>query len=211
MKTFEEKTRKFVELSQLTNPSPAQRTQWQKLRNELHARGLNPQDPQGIVDRAIIHDHRQEVAKYCELHERVSHADKCTAAKANELEALESALKAYGIQNMDRHYLERCLASFKVQKKRADKRKKSNRGTSPARQHADELRTTPVTRADIDDDVNAIMAPIAAAAKASAQKAAEDVVAEILDTAIANGNPVEVSQDEIAEIIEDALAWYFSN
>ena len=58
MKKFEERTRKFVELSQLTNPSSAQRAQWQKLRNELYARGLNPQDPQGILDRAIIHDHR---------------------------------------------------------------------------------------------------------------------------------------------------------
>ena len=211
MKKFEERTRKFVELSQLTNPSSAQRAQWQKLRNELYARGLNPQDPQGILDRAIIHDHRQEVAKYCEVHKRVSHADKCTAAKANELQVLESALKAYGIQNLDRHYLERCLASFKVQKKRADKRKKSNRGTSLARQHADELRTTPVTRADIEDDVYAIVVPIAAAAKDSAQKAAKDLVAEVLDTAIANGNPVEVSQDEITEIIEDAINWHFSN
>ena len=211
MKSFEEKTRKFVELSQLTNPSSAQRTQWQKLRNELHARGLNPQDPQGIMDRAIIHDHRQEVAKYCEVHERVSHADKCTTAKANELQALESTLKAYGIQNLDRRHLERCLASFKVQKKRADKRKKPNRGTSLARQHADKLRIAPVTRADIEDDIYAIVVPIAAAAKASAQKAAEDLVAEVLDTAIANGNPVEVSQDEITEIIKDVVGWYFNN
>ena len=55
------------------------------------------------------------------------------------------------------------------------------------------------------------MVPIAAAAKDSAQKAAKDLVAEVLDTAIANGNPVEVSQDEIAEIIEDAINWHFSN
>ena len=42
------------------------------------------------------------------------------------------------------------------------------------------------------------------------EKTGEDPI-QVLDTAIANGNPVEVSQDEITEIIEDAINWHFSN
>ena len=209
MKTIERKVRKFVELSQLNNPAPAERSEWQKLRDELHARGLNPQNPQGIIERSIIHDHRQEVTKYCELHERVSHADKCTAARASELQTLESALKSYGIQNLDRHYLERCLASFKIQKKRADKRKKANRGVSVARQQADQDMYKPITGDDITDDVFNAVKAVYAAAKVSARKAAEDAVNEILESAAASGAPIEISQEEIDKEINDAVNIFF--
>ena len=133
---YEKKAKRFVELSQLDTPTPAEKQERQALHDELFARGFNPRDPKGIIERAIVFDHRTTVKNYCEVHERVSHADRCTASKRSHLSKLEHALKDFGLTNLDRHHLERILGSFEPNRRLASKasRKKTQ---SLARQQAD--------------------------------------------------------------------------
>ncbi|MBR6097159.1 hypothetical protein IKP94_00175 [Candidatus Saccharibacteria bacterium] len=118
---YEGKATRFAELSKLTTLTPAERRERQELHDELYARGFNPKNPDGIVERAIIFDHRTTVKRYCELHERVSHAVRSTDKRLKELDGLERSLKKLGLVNLDRHRLERILGSFEPNKRRADK------------------------------------------------------------------------------------------
>lgn len=136
---YKEKATRFVELSQLATLAPAEKQERQALHDELFSRGFNPKDPKGIIERATIFDHRTTVKKYCELHERVSHADRCTTDKTASLKQLERRLKKLGLTNLDRHHLQRILGSFEPNKRLASKashKKAPNR----ARQYADAAR-----------------------------------------------------------------------
>jgi hypothetical protein len=142
-----------------------------RLRRELAARGLNPQSPQELVQRAIIYDNAPSVCKYCELVECVKHhAGKCTRATRKRLGRLKYELKKAGIQNMDYRYLSHCLASFKVERKRVDKRKRApRRNVSPAREFADQ-RQAQLAAEIAAEEAQAAAAELAAEKKARAER-----------------------------------------
>ena len=169
-KKYTAKAIRFIELSNISNPDAAQRAEYQKLRDELSARGLNPQSPKELIERTMIYDNASDVKKYCEIHERISHADKSTQTNQARLDELECKLKAAGIQNLDRHYLTRCLASFKVEHKRVDKRKRASRhNVSPAREFADQ-RQAQIAAEIADEEAQAAAAELAAEQEARTKR-----------------------------------------
>ena len=169
-KKYTAKAIRFVELSNISNPDASQRAEYQKLRDELSARGLNPQSPQELIERTMIYDNASDVRKYCEIHERISHAGKSTQTNQARLDELECKLKAAGIQNLDRHYLTRCLASFKVEHKRVDKRKRASRhNVSPAREFADQ-RQAQIAAEIADEEAQAAAAELAAEQEARTKR-----------------------------------------
>ena len=169
-KKYTAKAIRFIELSNISNPDASQRAEYQKLRDELSARGLNPQSPQELIERTMVYDNASDVKKYCEIHERISHADKSTQANQARLDELECKLKAAGIQNLDRHYLTRCLASFKVEHKRVDKRKRASRhNVSPAREFADQ-RQAQIAAEIADEEAQAAAAELAAEQEARTKR-----------------------------------------
>ena len=142
-----------------------------RLRRELAARGLNPQSPQELVQRAIIYDNALRAREYCELVERAKHhAGKCTRATRKRLGKLKYKLKKAGIQNMDCRYLSHCLASFKTEAKIADKRKRApRRNVSPARELAYQMQAQ-IAAEIADEEAQAAAAELAAEQEARAKR-----------------------------------------
>lgn len=171
-----DKAKRYVTLNALKGDgvnvklSPEATEEVARLRRVLAARGLNPQSPQELVQRAIVYDNVSSVRKYCELAERVSHADKCTKTNQARLDKLECKLKAAGIQNMDYRYLTSCLASFKVEHKRVDKRKRApRRNISSARELADQ-RQAQLAAEIAGEEAQAAAAELAAEQEARAER-----------------------------------------
>ena len=121
---YTENAKQYVNLSSKADLTKEETQKLHHLRRELSAKGLDPAHVIGLIQRAVILDHKTKVANYVALRDD----DTRNFAKAVELADL--GIKA------DKQYLSRILHEIEQNAKHIDK-KKTARSTSPARAYAD--------------------------------------------------------------------------
>lgn len=126
---YSEKVQQYLSISaKESNGTKLSKEEAQKahcLRRELAAKGLDPQHSVGLLQRALILDHKAKVANYIAMRD----TDKRLGQKAVELAEM-------GIRP-DKQQLSRILREIETNAKAIDK-KKTVRRTNVSRQYADQ-------------------------------------------------------------------------
>ncbi len=126
---YSEKVQQYLSISAKeaagTKLSKEEAQKMHALRRELAAKGLDPQHPVGLSQRALIMDHKAKVANYVALRD----TDKRLGQMAVQL--AEMGIKP------DKQQLSRILREFD-QNAKAISKKKTARCANPSRQYADQ-------------------------------------------------------------------------
>lgn len=124
---YKEKTSRFLELCKIDDPTPEESMEYSKLYRELSARGLNPQQIDGLAYRTLVYDNRKAIQLYLDLTD---------SKKGKDATPTKYELRGLGIDTRDKQGLRKMLASFITNASAID-RKKTTRCVGIGRRSSD--------------------------------------------------------------------------
>lgn len=149
MKIMDNVTR-FLELSEKTYLSKAERRERFSLRRKLTACGLNPKQTDGLIERAIVFDNEKIVRDYIRTAQLVERAKRVSKKNQLKLEDMIAKLRELGVTSMNYGNLQNILYDLKKNAKAAERQKKQ-RSKTPHRRPSAILKEEDCTA---DNDAN---------------------------------------------------------